>query len=491
MAVPLALRLAARELRGGLTGFRVFIAALALGVGAIAAVGSLSASVVSELQNNARAMLGGDAEVTLTARPADDAELAFFDATSAQVSVVHDLRSMARNGDGTVMLVELKGVDDVYPLFGQMTLTPSQTLDDALAMRDGVPGAVAEAELFSRLALGLGDRVFIGDIEVELRAVIGVEPDRTAGVMALGPRLMVSAATLDSTGLVRMGSLLETRYRFALDPAADPAVWLDDLNAAFPQAGWRASEYTSAQPALQTFVDRLGTFLTLVGLTALVIGGVGVGNAVRSYLAGKTATIATLKSLGATGGLVFQIYFWQVAVLAAIGIVLGLIAGALTPLVVTPLIGDALPVAPGFSLYWLPLGLAAAYGALTATAFALWPLAQAREVPAAGLFRAIVSPVRRWPRTPYVILTAGAILALIGLAIFGTGNPWLGAWFAAATLGGLVAFRLVAFGVMGGLLALPQIRRPSLRLALASLTRPGTATGSVMMSLGLGLSVLV
>ncbi|MBT3396323.1 MAG: hypothetical protein HN423_03980, partial [Alphaproteobacteria bacterium] len=167
MAVPLALRLAARELRGGLTGFRVFIAALALGVGAIAAVGSLSASVVSELQNNARAMLGGDAEVTLTARPADDAELAFFDATSAQVSVVHDLRSMARNGDGTVMLVELKGVDDVYPLFGQMTLTPSQTLDDALAMRDGVPGAVAEAELFSRLALGLGDRVFIGDIEVE------------------------------------------------------------------------------------------------------------------------------------------------------------------------------------------------------------------------------------------------------------------------------------------------------------------------------------
>ena len=491
MARPLALRLAARELRGGLTGFGVFIAALALGVGAIAAVGSLSASVVSELQNNARAMLGGDAEVTLTARTADDAELAFFDATSAQVSVVHDLRSMARNGDGTVMLVELKGVDDVYPLFGQMTLTPSQSLVDALAIRDGVPGAVAEAELFSRLALAVSDRVFIGDIEVELRAVIGVEPDRTAGVMALGPRLMVSAETLEATGLVRMGSLLETKYRFALDPAADPAVWLDGLNAAFPQAGWRAREYTSVQPALQTFVDRLGTFLTLVGLTALVIGGVGVGNAVRSYLAGKIATIATLKSLGATGGMVFQIYFWQVAALAAIGIVIGLIVGALTPLVVTPLIGDALPVAPGFSLYWLPLGLAAAYGGLTAAAFALWPLAQAREVPAAGLFRAIVSPVRRWPRTPYVILTAAAILALIGLAMFGTGSPWLGAFFAAATLGGLIAFRLVAFAVMRGLLALPQIRRPSLRLALASLTRPGTATGSVMMSLGLGLSVLV
>ena len=489
--MPLALRLAARELRGGLTGFRVFIASLALGVGAIAAVGSLSASVITELQNNARAMLGGDAEVNLTARAADDAELSYFLSTADKVSTVRDLRSMARNTDGTVMLVELKGVDDLYPLFGQMALTPSQDIAAALAIRDGVPGAAAEAELFSRLGLAIGDRVVIGNVDVELRAVIGIEPDRTARVMALGPRLMVSTETLDASGLVRTGSLVETKYRFALDPAADPAVWLEDLNAAFPKAGWRVSEYTLPQPALQTFVDRLGTFLTLVGLTALVIGGSGVGNAVRSYLAEKTATIATLKSLGASGGLVFQIYFWQVAALAAIGIVLGLVAGALTPLVVTPLIGDALPVAPGFSLYWLPLGLAAAYGGLTATAFALWPLAQAREVPAAGLFRAIVSPSRRWPRPRYVILTVAAILALIGLGVFGTGNPWLGAWFAAAAVGGLVGFRIIAYAVMATIMALPRVRRPSMRLALASLTRPGAPTGNVMMSLGLGLSVLV
>ena len=337
MAAPLALRFAARELRGGLTGFRVFIAALALGVGAIAAVGSLSASVVTELQNNARAMLGGDVEVSLTARLADDAELAFFGAQADRVSTVRDLRSMARSPAGAVMLVDLKGVDEVYPLFGAMALTPVLQLAEALGTRDGVAGAVAEPELFSRLRLEIGDRVVLGDIEVELRAIIGVEPDRTAGAMALGPRLMVTAETLDATGLVRLGSLVETKYRFALDAVTDPGVWLDGLNAAFPQAGWRATEYTSAQPALQTFVDRLSTFLTLVGLTALVIGGVGVGNAVRSYLGGKTATIATLKALGASGGLVFKIYFWQVAALAAIGIVLGLVAGALAPLIVGPL----------------------------------------------------------------------------------------------------------------------------------------------------------
>ena len=189
MAMPLALRLAARELRGGLTGFRVFIAALALGVGAIAAVGSLSASVITELQNNARAMLGGDAEVNLTARAADDAELSYFLSTADKVSTVRDLRSMARNTDGTVMLVELKGVDDLYPLFGQMALTPSQDIAAALAIRDGVPGAAAEAELFSRLGLAIGDRVVIGNVDVELRAVIGATVDgvhRNLGRVGVG-----------------------------------------------------------------------------------------------------------------------------------------------------------------------------------------------------------------------------------------------------------------------------------------------------------------
>lgn len=491
MAAPLALKFAARELRGGLTGFRVFIAALALGVGAIAAVGSLSASVVTELQNNARAMLGGDAEVRLTARPANADEFSFFTTQSETVSTVRDMRAMARNADGSTMLVELKGIDGAYPLFGEVTLTPRLDLAAALATQDGVPGAVAEPELFSRLKIQVGDRVRLGDIEVEVRAVIGVEPDRTAGVASLGPRLMVSAETLDATGLVRLGSLIETRYRMALGAEADPAAWVADLNAAFPQAGWRATEYTSAQPTLQTFVDRLATFLTLVGLTALVIGGVGVGNAVRSYLAGKTATIATLKSLGAPGGLVFQIYFWQVAVLAAIGIVLGLVAGALAPLAVAPLIGDALPVTPGFALHWGPLSVAAAYGALTALAFALWPLAQAREVPAAGLFRAVVNPARSLPRARYVVATAAAILTLIGLAVFGTGNPRLGTWFVVATLVALVGFRLAAWAVVRAILALPRPRRPTLRLAVASLTRPGAPTGNVMMSLGVGLSVLV
>ena len=385
MAAPLALRFASRELRGGLTGFRVFIAALVSGVGAIAAVGSLSASVVTELQNNARAMLGGDVEVSLTARLADRRRVGLFPAPKRTGSAPSaTCGPWLAAPAGAVMLVDLKGVDEVYPLFGAMALTPVLQLAEALGTRDGVAGAVAEPELFSRLRLEIGDRVVLGDIEVELRAIIGVEPDRTAGAMALGPRLMVTAETLDATGLVRLGSLVETKYRFALDAATDPGVWLDGLNAAFPQAGWRATEYTSAQPALQTFVDRLSTFLTLVGLTALVIGGVGVGNAVRSYLGGKTATIATLKALGASGGLVFKIYFWQVAALAAIGIVLGLVAGALAPLIVGPLIGEALSVAPGFSLHWLALGLAAAYGVLTATAFALCPWPRPGKFPPPG-----------------------------------------------------------------------------------------------------------
>ena len=478
-------------MRGGLTGFRVFVAALALGVGAIAAVGSLSASVVGGLESNARAMLGGDAEVRLTARRANADEFAYFGGRSLAVSTVREMRAMTRNDAGRTMLVELKGIDGAYPLYGAVELAPAMPLAEAIGVRDGVAGAVAEPALLARLGVSVGDTLVLGDLEVQLRAVIDLEPDRTAGVFSLGPRLMVSAETLDATGLVRLGSLIETRYRMALAPADDSRAWIESLNVAFPQAGWRATDFTSAQPAVETFIGRLATFLTLVGLTALVIGGVGVGNATHSYLAGKTETIATLKSLGASGGLVFQIYFWQVAALALLGILLGLAAGAVAPLLVAPLIGDALPITPGFSLHPAPLALAAAYGGLTALAFALWPLARAREIPAAGLFRAITDPGRGLPRLRYVLVTVAAALALVGLAVFGSGDPRLGAWFVVAAAGSLAGFRLAAAALVRAVSALPRPRHITLRLAVASLVRPGAPTANVMMSLGVGLSVLV
>ncbi len=160
---------------------------------------------------------------------------------------------------------------------------------------------------------------------------------------------------------------------------------------------------------MRRFVERVALFLSLVGLTALVVGGVGVANAVKSYLDGKRAVIATFKCLGAPGPLIFRIYLLQVMALAAVGIAIGLLIGGAAPFLVQLVAGDMIPIPAEMGLYGGPLVLAAAYGVLTALAFAIWPLARAREVPATSLFRDLIAPVRRLPRPVYVAATAGAL----------------------------------------------------------------------------------
>ncbi len=489
MIAPLSLRLAARELRGGVRGFRVFVAVLVLGVSIIAAVGSLSASLVGGLRENARALLGGDVEVDLSTGAATAEQLAYFRAQAIEVSAIRDLRAMVRPPAGATLpaLVEMKAVDAAYPLYGEVKLDPPQALQEALA--DG--GAVAERELFDRMGLSVGDRILVGEATFVLRARITEEPDRTAGPFSLGPRLMIADRELQATGLVQVGSLIDHEYRLRLAPETDVVAWSAALNAAFPDGGWRLRNYTAAQPQVQRFVDRFGAFLILVGLTVLVLGGVGVANAVQNYIQSRTETIATLKCLGAEGGLIFRVYFWQVGALAALGIVFGLAIGALAPLLAPPLIGDAVPVPLTFAIHPGALAMAAAYGALTTAVFALWPLSRAREIPAAGLFRAIVAPARRLPRAPDLALMVVAAVILVLMAIFGAGNPWFAAWFIGGAVAVLIGFRLAAVAVVRVLRALPRPRQPMTRLAVAALTRPGAPTANVMLSLGAGLSVLV
>lgn len=489
---PLSLRLALRELRGGLKSFRVFVAVLVLGVSIIAAVGSLSASLVDGLRANARALLGGDVEVDINNVPASPEQIAYFHAQAIEVSAVRGLRAMARPASATLpALVELKAVDAAYPLYGTVKLDPPLDLQEALAAKDGGGGAVAERELFERTGARVGDRITVGEASFTLRAVILEEPDRTAGPFSLGPRLMIADRDLAATGLVVLGSLLSYEYRMRLAAGADVQAWQTALRAAFPDAPWRLRNYTAAQPQVQRFVDRFGAFLILVGLTVLVLGGVGVANAVQNYIHSRTETIATLKCLGADGELIFRVYFWQVGALAAIGIAIGLAVGAMAPLLAPPLIGDAVPVPLEFAIHPGALAVSALYGALTTALFALWPLSRAREIPAAGLFRAIVAPTRRLPRTPDLALMVGAGAILIVMAIFGAGNPMFAAWFIAGALGVLLGFRLAALAVVRVLRALPRPRNTMTRLAVAALTRPGAPTANVMLSLGAGLSVLV
>ena len=490
--LDLTRRLLVREMRGGLKGFGVLLASLFLGVAAIAGVGSFNAAITAGLEANGQRLLGGDVDIRLLHRDASDAQRAWLQTNARSVSNVVEMRAMARPAADRTQraLVELKAVDEAYPLAGKFVAAPDRPLAELVEKRDGAWGAVADANLLTRLGLKLGARVRVGAATFELRARVATEPDRIASLFSFGPRLLVARDSLADTGLVQPGSQIRYHSRVLLAPGAAIESWKARLADAFPDAGWRVRDAHDAAPGVKRFMDRLNLFLSFVGLTVLLVGGIGVTGAVASFLAQKTATIATLKCLGAPGRLVFGLYMGQVLAMALIGVVAGCAAGAAMPLLAGALGGTALPVRPIAALYPMPLALAALFGMLTAATFALWPVARAREIPAAALFRDAVQPVTQRPKAAYLWAAVAGVALLAGLTLATSVDRWFAGWFIAgalATLGLLYAgAKLVMHVARGRRIAAGS----ALRLAVANLHRPGAATTGVVLSLGLGLSVL-
>jgi putative ABC transport system permease protein len=497
-----AFAIARRELRGGLRGFRVFLACLALGVAAIAAVGSVRVSIEAGLTREGATLLGGDGEMTFTYRFAEPAERAWMAATATAVSEVVDFRSMAtveRAGGAEEVgaeraLTQVKGVDGAYPLKGAVALDPPMPLAEALAGSGGLPGAVMERVLAERLGLSPGDVFRLGTQDFRLAAILAREPDAAGDGFGLGPRTIVRTEALANSSLLVPGTLFETKYRLALPEGADLAALEAQAEARFRDSGMRWRDARNGAPGVQRFVERLGAFLVLVGLAGLAVGGVGVSAAVRAYLARKTGVIATLKTLGAERRTIFAAYFLQIGALAALGIAAGLVIGAALPVGFGPLIAARLPVPAEFGVHPGPLLEAALYGALTALIFTLWPLARTEEVRAAQLFRDAVGRGRLLPRPRYLIATALLLAALVGAAAALTGVPRLTFWAAAGVAGALVLLVLAALGARALARRLARARalrgRTALRLALGAVGGPGNEAASVVLSLGLGLSVL-
>ncbi len=490
----LASRFALRELRGGLKGFYIFIACIALGVAAIAGVTSVSRALTDGISREGQAILGGDLSFSLIHREAAPDQIDYLEELGS-VSRVATMRAMSRRPDtGNQALVELKAVDGAYPLYGTLDLASGQSAEKALSAEDGVWGAVADLALLSRLDVSVGDTLALGRTTVRITDVIETEPDKLAGGMEFGPRLMISDAAIADTGLVQPGSLVRWHYRVRMDPSPG----LEQLEGIVerarnetPDASWRVRSRANASPGLQRSIGRFAQFLTLVGLTALVVGGVGVANAIRAYLETKREVIASFKCLGATGGFVFQIYLVQMLMLALIGIAAGLVIGALIPFAAGAALSGVLPVKLAAGIYPQELALGLLYGVLTALAFALWPLGRAHDVPPTALFRDIVSGGTKLPRKRYLVATAVTILVLAGIAIFLSHDKRMAGTYIAASAGAFVLLVIVARGIMMLAKRVPSVRSTELRLAIANIHRPGALTPSVVLSLGLGLSLLV
>ena len=490
----LAARFALRELRGGLRGFYVFIACIALGVAAIAGVGSLAGSLADGLAREGRVILGGDISFTLIHREADESEQRFLDGLG-DLAVNATMRAMARTADGRATLVEAKAVDAAYPLFRSVVLQPEAPLADTLAERNGVFGGAVDATLLERLRLRTGDIVTVGSARIEIRATILSEPDKLSVGIGFGPRLMLSQAALRASGLIQPGSLVRWHYRVRLDRSAaseaDVRSAVASARARFPEAGWEIRSRTNASPQLERNVTRFTQFLTIVGLTALLVGGVGVGNAVKSHLDRKRDVIATMKALGASGSRVFAIYLIQTVVLAGLGGAIGVAAGAALPYGIAGLFAAIVPLPIEPNLQPVELALAFVYGVVTALAFALWPLGRAHDVPVGALFRDAVAPQPARPRRIYVLATAVAVLTLGALAIVLAYDRRVAVIYVAAAAGVFVLLRLVAAALIGIARRLPRPRNTMLRMAVANIHRPGALTPSIVLSLGLGIALLV
>lgn len=492
----LPFRLAARELRAGTHGFRLFIACLILGVAAIAGIGSISAAAISGIAANAKAILGGDMEVRLTHRDATPPELAAIK-WYGQISHVVEMRAMAKPAtEGALpVLVELKAADAAYPLYGALALTSQKPLAELLARRpDGAYGALAHRVLLQRAHLSVGDRLTVGGAEFVITAAIEREPDSTTQVFALGPRLLISQDALAATGLVQPGSLVYHSYRIRTAPDLDRIAAARALNAAFPTAGWRVRQLEDAGQRTRDFLESTRAYLDLIGLSALLIGGLGIANAVRAHLEGKARIIAMLKCVGATSGQIAGINLLTIAAMAAIAIVVALAIGAAAPFAFQASLAR-LEVDLVAGIYWQPLARAAAFGALTALAFSLPSLLRARRTKPAQLFRAAAIELGTVNRKD-VVAVGLAGLALAALVVATAENKLLAASFALAAVATLAAFRGLAAIIQAAAHRLQRRMKPgkgarAFRFALATLGRRSAPVASIVLSIGLGLTVMI
>ncbi|AGW12448.1 ABC transporter permease [Megalodesulfovibrio gigas] len=505
----LAVRLARRELRSGLAGFGVFLACLALGVGAVATVGVVSASVDATLQRDARILFGGDLGISQTHLPIA-ANATEFLRQEGEVTTFVAMRTMLRPETGQPgqpaggrrsLLVELKAVEPSYPLVGEVEMEGGGSLADALAatagvpgmVKDGVPGMAVERSVLQRLKLQVGDTVRLGRSVLRIGGVIRKEPDRPAGFLGLGPRVMLAAQDLPATGLVQPGSVVTHTTLVRLDDPARRSPVREGLQRDFAEPGWRLRTLDDASPGLSRFFDNFANYLTLVGLASLLVGGIGVANGVQGYLARKDTTIATLKCLGASRRLVTTTYLLQITALALLGSGLGSGLGVGAAAAVIPALSDALGIEVTLSVQPLSLCTAMAYGLLTSLAFGLWPLSAAGSISPARLFRGYADAAPRRPSWPARLGSLACAALLVALTVLGAhhgGATRVILGFYGGVLATMIVFRLFAWLLMHAAARLPHPSSPRLRMALANLHRPGAATPAVVFSLGLGLTIL-
>jgi len=490
------LRVAFRDLRGDLRRFTILLACLALGVGTITIVGSVSAALQSALLRDAGVLLGGDLDATLSYRAATPDEKALLQTLGTLSEQVEVLGRAASDTGST--FISIRAVDQNYPLVGTATLEGSDAGIPELTAGDGETfGLVVDSLLLDRLHAGIGDKVTIENASFTVRGVIGSLPDQLTNGFGIGVPVIMSVEALNATGIVEPGVLARFHNKLLLKPGITFDAAAEKIRTAFPSSGFQINAPKDATADLARFFDIFGRFLIVVGLSSLLVGGVGVSNAIAAYVTERQRSIATMKALGATGAQIMAHFLFQVMLLTLVGSVLGLILGSLLTLVALPILGGLLKLTLPAVLDPGTLLTAAGFGLLVGFAFGYLPLRRAQKLKPALLFRSAGSAVEgglgwRDYFRPGLWLPLGlAAAGIFGLATLTTGRPILVLWYAGAVLGAFLILRGAAWLLQAILRLVPPLPNAAWRNALKAIHRPGAPAPAVILSLGLGLSLLL
>ena len=485
-------KLALRDLRNGYRGFWIFFGCLALGVAAITAVTTMSTSILNGIARDGKLILGGDVAAGSQFRALSNEKYEFLLENADEATHFIEMRTLMRTPDASKStLVELKAVDGRYPLYGEFTVKGVGALHELIQLKNGVWGAVVDAAIVESNAAKIGDSISLGNSTFHITGVIDNEPDRLGGTGTFGfwPRIVVHRDSLDNSGLLAPGSRNFYEYRVKLGEAAGVEDLKQRAEAAHPKLELR--DYSNASPRLSELVQRLGVLLSLAGLTTLLIGGVGVSNAVRAYLDSRLSTIAIFKCIGASGRMVFQIYLIQILVLSTIGVATGVVIGSLIPVFSAAVLQQLLSIPVEFAFHLQNVAIVSLYGIATALLFTLWPLACAINTSPVALFRNAVTNEVQTASWKFVAISIALAAMLAAIVVTTAYERRFAIWFVISAALAWLIFRFVSVLIMLSARRFASRRWPIARLAVTNLYRPGSSTSDIVLAVGLGLSVLI
>ncbi len=488
--MPFLLKLAWQDLRGSGQSLWVLCACLVLGVTLVAATGGLYRQVQDGLQADSRKLSGGDLQVNARSRLPDDAIQWMQE--RGQVSLLIELDTMLGTASGSYQLVEVQSVDQHYPLYGELTLEPAQPLENVTRNENGRFGIAVDPVLADRLGVQVGDVVSIGNLELDVRAVITAQPDRNLTANWRGSPVMISEDALDATGLVLPGSRVEYEYRVRTD--WDPDDWQSAFFERHPDSTWEVSTFLDRSDQVGERLAQAGSALLIIGFSTLFVGGLGVYNSVQAYLQGKLGTIATLRSIGLRDRALSIVYLLQILILSGLSCLGGALLGFLLSFAGALFAATQIQVDTVLASALVPSVVAAVFGLLCAMTFAAPAIGRALSVDPAVLFRSLDGVQTGTPRAWWLAtLIAAALVVLLVLLVLP--DPIFAFSFVATVLILLVLLEGIVRLIRNVALKMdgqaPTRRHFALHLALANLHRHGSALRMSLLTLGSALTLLV